>query len=336
VPGKAHVTIQDIARKAGVGVGTVSRVLNDAPNVNPQTRQLVQAIMAEVGYRPRTAAQTLRTHKTHEIGFITDEIASTPFAVDVIRGAQDAAWAHGKILILINTNRNPDVLHAALETMLERQVEGIIYAAMFHQPVQLPITVCELPAVLVDCYVEDRTLPSVVPDEVTAGRLATATLIERGHRRIGFINNNEATPAAVGRLAGYRQALAEAGIPFDPLLLCPEASDPDGGYRSVQRLRQQPDPPTAIFCFNDRMAMGAYAALRDLKLAIPHDVAVLGFDNQEIIAANLRPGLTTMQLPHYAMGQWAIQYLVGEASEAENSHPPQVQLACPLVLRESV
>lgn len=332
---KRDVTIQDIARQANVGVGTVSRVLNHSPNVNPETQQRVQQLIADLGYRPNTAAVALRTRRTREIGFITDEIASTPFAVDVIRGAQDAAWEHNKLLVLINTNRNPQALLSAIETMLERQVEGVIYAAMYHQQVKLPATIHEVPTVLVDCFHEDQSLPSVVPDEVQGGRVATEALLKQGHRRIGFISNVDPIPAMFGRLEGHRQALAANDVDFEPDLITNVVTDAAQGYDGAMRLLLRPNRPTALFCFNDRVAMGAYDALRDLGLAVPRDVAVIGFDNQELIAAHLRPPLTTMQLPHYAMGRWAVSYLV-EHTEGPSVDAPQLKLECPLVWRASV
>jgi LacI family transcriptional regulator len=332
---KRSSTIQDVARRAGVGVGTVSRVLNDHPNVTQATREQVLRVIADLGYRPKSAAVTLRTRQTREIGLITDEIATTPFAFDLIRGAQDEAWAHQSILVLINTSGNLDLLNAALDQMYDRQVRGVLYAAMFHQPVNLPERFRELPAVLVDCYSEDRSLPSVVPNEIQGGQDAVATLLQHGHRRIGFINYTTDQPAVVGRLEGYRRALAAAGVAYDPTLVRQADIAPDAVYRTTIQLMQQPDRPTALFCFNDRTAMWAYDALRDLALRVPEEVAVIGFDNQELLAANLRPPLTTMQLPHYEMGRWAVHHLI-----AGNPQPsptaPQVQLDCPLVWRASV
>ncbi|MEZ4735857.1 MAG: LacI family DNA-binding transcriptional regulator [Caldilineaceae bacterium] len=332
---KLNATIHDIARQAGVGVGTVSRVLNDSPNVSPDTRAHVLQIIAEQGYRPKSAAKVLRTSRTHVIGFVTDEIATTPFAFDVVRGAQDAAWAQGKLLLLINTNHNPDLLETAIETMLERQVEGILYAAMSHQPVTLPQNVYEVPTVLVDCFSTDGRLPSVVPDEVQAGYAATTHLLAKGHRRIGLINLTVEIPAQVGRQQGYRQALIEHGIGYDETLVAYRYGEAEAGYDGALTLMQLPDPPTALFCFNDRMAMGAYDALRKLGKRIPQEVAVMGFDNQAVIAANLHPGLSTMQLPHYAMGQWAVNYLLDHGGKPSLT-PVQTKLPCPFIQRASI
>jgi LacI family transcriptional regulator len=334
-----NITIHEIARRAGVGVGTVSRVLNDSPNVSEATRRQVRQVISELHYRPKAAAQTLRTRRSSALGFITDEIASTPYAVDTIRGAQDAAWQHDKILLLVNTNNNEHLLEAAIASMLDRQVEGLIFATWFHRPASLPRNIYQLPAVLVDCFVADRSLPSVVPDEEEGGYTATELLLQQGHRRIGLINTCEDQPARYGRQAGYARALAAWGLTVDPQLIIYAGADAEHGYAGVQALMQLPHPPTAIFCFNDRCAMGAYDALRELGLRVPHDIAIVGYDNQEILAAHLRPGLTTLQLPHYAMGVWAVNYLLDETlSLPPSGHtpaPPQVKLPCPLVLRES-
>ncbi len=338
-----NITIHEIARRAGVGVGTVSRVLNDSPNVSETTRAAVRKVMDELHYRPKMAAKTLRTRRSGAIAFVTDRIASTPYAGDVIRGAQDAAWQHDMILVTVNTDDDQALLQAAIDAMLDRQVNGLIFATFFHHAVTVPRTIYRLPAVLVDCFVEDRSLPSVVPDEVQGGRDGTEALLRQGHRRIGFINNDEHYPARFGREQGYAEALAAWNISFDPQLITYQGSSPAAGYAGAKALMALPDPPTAIFCFNDRAAMGAYDALRKLNLRVPDDVAIVGFDNQEIIAANLHPGLTTMQLPHYEMGAWAVNYLLETASPATQTAangaaiapPPQAKLACPLVVRES-
>lgn len=333
------VTIQEIARQAGVGVGTVSRVLNDSPNVSEATRLAVREVMAKLNYRPKAAAKTLRTRRSGSLAFITDEVASTPFAVDTIRGAQDAAWQHGMILLTVNTNNNEKLLEAAINSMLDRQVDGLLFATWYHRPVTLPANVHQLPTVLIDCFVEDRSLPSVVPDEERGGYEATVLLLHQGYSRIGLINNDRPQPAHIGREIGYRRALADWNVPFQPHLVTYQDGEAQGGYRGVHLLFSQPQPPTALFCFNDRTAMGAYDALRELNLRVPHDVAVVSYDNQELLAANLRPGLTTLQLPHYAMGAWAVNYLLAEYLSSLPSGlvlpPPQVKLHCPVVLRES-
>lgn len=218
--------------------------------------------------------------------------------------------------------------------MLERQVEGIIYAAMYHHEVSLPANIYEGSAVLLDCFCADRSLPSVVPDEIQGGRTATEVLLNKGHRRIGFINDLNPIPAAVGRLEGYKQALKAYDIPFDESLVRLHGYQAKGGYLGAMELMQLGEPPTAIFCFSDFVAIGVYDALRTLGVSIPGDVAVMGFDNHELIAAQLSPPLSTIQLPHYEMGKWAIEFLLEHTGE---SLPPvQHTIGCPYIERQSV
>jgi LacI family transcriptional regulator len=337
---KRRPTMQDVARMAGVSQTTVSFVINETPDggISEDTRDRVWQAVETLGYRPNAVARELRRSRSHTIGFLTDAIATTPYAGQIIAGAQDAAWALGKILMIVNTGLNAPLREAGLELMLERQVEGVIYASMYHRAVEPLPDLRDTPALLLDCYVEDRSLPSVVPDEVGGGRDATDVLLHAGHRRIGFINlcPPHMLPAATGRLSGYQAALAAHGIPFDPQLVCSGDSTAESGYQCTRELMELPDPPTALFCGVDRMAMGAYDALRDLGLRIPDDVAVVGFDNQEVIAAHLRPPLSTMQLPHYEMGQWAVQFLIEQMAYHHVLPPIQHTMPCPYVERASV
>jgi LacI family transcriptional regulator len=335
---KRNITSTDVARHAGVSQTTVSFVLNNehTPNIPEETRQRVLDAVAKLGYRPNVLAQSLRMKRSGIFGFVTDEIAITPHAGKIFEGAQDVAWENGKILILVNTKANRVFENTAIDMLLGRQVEGIIYATMFHHPVNLSAALRDTPTVLLDCFVEDRQLPSVVPDEFKGGFTATKYLLDHNHRQIGFMNNIDDIPATTGRLEGYKAALEAYRVPFKPELVYRDESIQEGGYRGAMHLLSLEDRPTALFCFNDRMAMGAYDAIRKLDLRIPEDVAVMGFDNQDIIAAHLYPSLSTMELPHYQMGSWAAQHLVKLLSESENGNPVQHKIECRLVERESV
>lgn len=334
---KHTITMKDVARLAGVSQSTVSFVINNAetPNIPEETRQRVLAAIAELEYRPNAMAQGLRMKRSGIFGFVTDVIAITPYAGKIIEGAQDVAWENGKILMLVNTKANPEIENTAIDSLLTRRVEGIIYATMYHHPVILPAALRDIPIVLLNCFVEDHQLPSVVPDEFNGGFTATKHLLKKGYRRIGHIIDCHETPASIGRFEGYKAALAEFGMSFDPSLVCSDFNTQQGAYRCTKHLLQMANPPDAIFCFTDRMAMGAYDAIRKLNLRIPQDVAVVGFDNQELIAADLYPSLTTMELPHYQMGVWAVQKLVKILSGAEQGTPEQYKIECPLIERAS-
>jgi len=333
-------TIKEVAQRAGVSIRTVSRVLNEHPHVANETRERVLRVIEELDFRPNAAARYMRTGQSQLIGFLTDEVAQNVFSYDLIIGAQQAAWEHEKLLFLLNTGNDPQVEIRAINMMRDHQVEGMIYATMYHREIGHSQFPEDIPIVLVNCYADDRSLPCIVPDEVGGGRLATETLLKKGHRRIGFVNVAAQEPAPLGRLEGYRQALAHYGIPFDEALVR-YIEEPFEGlatstYDCVLSLLQMNDPPTGIFCFNDLMALGAYDAIRKSNLRIPEDVAVVGFDNVEMLAAQIHPPLTTIELPMFEMGQLAVRMLLEEGAIAQDGQSVQHIIECPLIIRRSV
>lgn len=337
---RRHVTMKDVAEHAGVSQTTVSFVMNrtEAFTIPEVTRERVWRAVRELGYRPNAAAKMLRTNRTHSVGFVTDVLASSPFAGEIIRGAQEGAWAHGQLLTIINTGGDSALEEAAVEELLERRVEGIVYASMSHHVVSPPGNLSEGPAVLLNCFEEERTLPSVTPEEVGGGRLATEALLVRGHRRVGFINidRERARPAAEGRIEGYQEALALHGIPVENLLVRSGNANADDGYRYARELLELSEPPTALFCATDRMAMGAYDAARDLGLSIPEDVSIVGFDDQELISEYLRPALSTVALPFFEMGVWATRYLFDHRADFDEQAPVQHKVSCRFIKRASI
>ncbi len=336
---QAKTTIRDVAERAGVSVTTVSHVLNDVPGkrVSTTTRERIHQAAQDLLYRPNRLAQGLRMQRTHTIGFLSDNIATTPYAGRIILGAQDAAAEVGSLLVLLSSGGDAELEDRELEALVDRQVDGVIYAAMFHHMVQPPPRLALYNAVLLDARTEAGEFSSVVPDEVGGARSAVEELLAHGHRRIGFVNNYEDYPAPKGRLIGYRQALEVYGVPFDPSLVRTTTPNvAEGAYEVTLSMLGDEDRPTAIFCFNDRMAMGAYQAANQLGLAIPGDVSIVGFDDQELIAPNLRPGLTTMRLPHYEMGQWAVKTLLDQINSTGSNQVVHALLPCPLVRRASV
>lgn len=337
---KKRPSMYDVAELASVSQTTVSLVINrSGAGISDETQERVWAAVDELGYRPNIIARGLASSRTYTIGVISDQIITTPLAVQMIQGAQDCAWENGYILLTVNTDGNPDMRDATFNAMHDRQVDGIIYASMYHREVRTHEILHEFPSVLLDCFVADHSLPSVVPDEVMGGQVATEYLLKKGHRRIGMINFVDPIPAKLGRLEGYRQALSNYGVSFDErLVLESDNARSEGGYSAAKNILQRENPPTALFCFNDRMAMGAYGAIQKLGLSIPDDVAVVGFDNQQLIAAELYPGLTTIALPHYEMGQWAVQHLlelINHPEKQKGAQPPQQMFECPIIVRES-
>jgi LacI family transcriptional regulator len=336
-----HPTIKDVAALASVSPTTVSMVLNAVAGarVAEDTRRRVVDAAETLGYEAHPLARGLRTQRSQTIGFITDLVASTPYAGQMIQGAQDAAWRVGKVLLLVNTGRNEALERRAVRTMLRHQVNGIIVANMFHGITKVPSLKPARPLFLLNGIPAGGVVPFVVPDEIAGGAAATTELLEAGHRRIAYVAEWRDIPAVELRLRGYREALDRYEAQFDPVLvLREEEPGAAGGYRGVSRLLDLPEPPTAVFCFNDSMAMGAYRAAAERGLRIPNDLSVIGFDDHPLIASSLAPGLTTVGLPHYEMGEWAAETLLelAEGATATTGRPLQMLMPCPLVRRDSV
>jgi LacI family transcriptional regulator len=339
-PRKKRPSMYDVARLAGVSQTTVSLVISRSDaGISEETQDRVWAAVDQLKYRPNVLARGLASSKTYTLGVVSDQIITTPLAVQMIQGAQDCAWENGYILLTINTDGKPEMRDAALKAMEDRHVDGIVYATMYHREVKAHKIFSDILTVLLDCFLSDHSLPSVVPNEVAGGRLATEYLLNKGHRRIGMLNFADPIPAKFGRLEGYRQALLNFDVPYDESLVYEsDNARSEGGYTTARAILQQNNPPTALFCFNDRMAMGAYRAIFELGLSIPDDIAVIGFDNQQLIAAELFPGLTTIALPHYEMGQWAVHHLLDliQHQDKQKDEPqPQKLFDCPIIVRES-
>lgn len=328
------VRMDDIARRVGVSRTTVSFVLNDRPNVSisTDTRRRIREVAEEMGYRPHAGARALAAQRSGLIGMVT-EIVTSPFGPEIIKGAQDAAWRSGKFLLIAASEGDPELERAAIERLLEQRVEGLIFASSTHVEMTLPSSLDGVPTVLVHATDRNARVPSIVPDEEGGGEVATRLLLEAGHRRIGLVNLERGTLAARGRLDGYVRALAPHGIDHDPEIVVHTGGTADDGYAAAALLLGLPNPPTALFCATDRMAMGAYEAIKERGLRIPGDVAVVGFDDQELIAGFLRPTLTTVALPFVSMGSRAVALLA--ALIAGEDVPSRTVVPCPLVLRAS-
>lgn len=333
IPERAHpVTLRDVAEAAGVSTATVSLVVNKKKDarIAEETRQRVKDAIRSLGYRPNAMAKTLVSGTSRFIGLVADGVATTPFAGQIIHGAQDEAWKHGYALLIANTEGNGELEQDAITMMLEYKVRGILYSTWFHRQTEIPASLREADFVLVNCFSNEPGTRSVVPDEVQGGRSATEVLLRHGHRRIAFINATIPAPAKDGRLLGYREALEDAGIPFDPELVMEAYPDQEGGYGATGELLKR--GATAVYCYNDRMAMGLYDGLREHGLSIPDDIAVVGFDNQEVIAAHLRPPLSTVSLPHYELGAAGVRMLL----ELDGATEGISKVHCPTVERTSV
>ncbi|WP_345541108.1 substrate-binding domain-containing protein, partial [Phytohabitans rumicis] len=255
------------------------------------------------------------TRKTATIAFVSDIVATTRFASGLIRGALDAARERDHVLLIAETQGDPAFEQHAIDAMLDRQVDGVIYAAMATRRLTVPPALLAGPVVLLNAT-SPNGLPCVLPDDERAGWTAVTVLLESGHRdRIAVIGRNrlkendpEVSMAATARLAGIRGALADVGAAVHREVSCPDWL-PEHGYAAMRTLLRKPERPTAVVCMNDRLAFGAYQAIAEVGLSVPRDVSVVSFDDDPI-AAWLHPGLSTVALPHELMGRRAVDLLL--------------------------
>lgn len=316
-----RVTLADVAKAAGVSRPTASLVLSGRGRelrISQDVEQRVLRTAEELQYRPNIVSRGLRTGTTRTIGFVSDTVATSRLAGDMIKGALEAARERGFMLFIGETEGDAELERLLLQAMHDRQVDGLILASMFTRTIKVPPSITASPAVLLNALPSQPThLPSVLPDEVEAGRRAARVLLDAGHRDdIYLIGAGPAlrdvppeSVAAVERLIGIRAAFAEAGAEVAGARPCPDWQQ-DLGLAATRDLLESARP-RALICFNDRIAMGAYQALDDAGLDVPGDVSVVSFDDHPI-ASWIRPKLTTVALPHYELGRKAVDVLFTE------------------------
>jgi LacI family transcriptional regulator len=332
-----RVTMTDVAQHAGCSQSTVSVVLNGTPGIkiSKETRTRVAEAVSALGYRHQKSLPRRGTG-IRQIAMIYDLIATSPEPIVSIDGAREEAWKTGHVLASFQTSNDADMEPRTIDIVLRNRVDAIIYATVMTRQVEVPAALYNvgIPVVLLNCFSADRHFPAVIPGEVAGGHMATNAMIEAGHRRIAHITGEMWMDAARDRLKGYREALATADIPYDPELVVEGNWLPSAGYEATRALMSLSNPPTAIFCSNDRMAVGCYEALKELGLRIPDDVSVIGYDDDEV-ARHLSPQLTTLVLPHRSMGRWAVEKALAY-SDGRREKYHVVKFECPLIERDSI
>jgi len=333
-----RVSIKDIARAAGVSHSTVSRALSDSPLVNAETKARIQRLAREMGYTPDAWARSLVMGRTKTVGVVVTTIAD-PFIAEVMQGIESAAYEHGYTVILATSNSEPAREMAAVEMLRSKRVDGVIVtASRVGSLYQDHLERIGVPVVLINNHSEQsgRYTFSVTVDNQHGGHLATHHLLALSHRRIAYVNGPAGHSSSEGRLAGYLQALAEADIVPDPSLIVPGNGRAEAGQQALAVLMALPHPPTAVFCYNDMTAIGLLQAARASGLAIPRDLAVVGFDDIPF-AACACPPLTTIAQPQFEMGQQAMQMLLTLMAAPDPTAAPvaDVIVQGQLVVRES-
>ncbi|WP_404329565.1 catabolite control protein A [Mesobacillus maritimus] len=304
-----NITIYDVAREANVSMATVSRVVNGNPNVKPITRKKVMEVIDRLGYRPNAVARGLASKKTTTVGVIIPDISSTFFA-ELARGIEDIATMYKYNIILSSSDQNKDKELHLLNTMLGKQVDGIVFmggnitAEHVEEFKKSPV-----PIVLAGSIEESETVPSVNIDYEQGILDAVQLMVEKGHKRVAFVVGPLLEPInQVKKLSGYKKAIEQAGYDFDENLVVEGDYTYDSGIEAIEKLLEMEDKPTAIIVGSDEMALGVVHGAVDKGYSVPGDFEVISSDNTRL-ALMVRPQLTTIVQPLYDIGAVAMRLL---------------------------
>jgi LacI family transcriptional regulator len=332
-PKDEKLTMAAIAELAGVSKPTVSKVMNGQPGVSAATRKRVERVIAEREYVRNGAARALSAGRVGSVNLVMSEVDS-PYFVEIIRGVEETLERAELSMVLTTTHEEERRHRRWMARVIEHGTEGVILVL----PDEHAVYVEELhrhgiPFAVVDDRGESLPdVPSVGATNFAGGFAATEYLLSLGHRRIAVIGG-QPYKCTTARLAGYRAALQEAGVPVEPLLMQPGSFQAKAGYASANALLDVPEPPTAIFAGNDLQAMGVYRALYERGLRVPDDMSVVGFDDVPLVAL-LTPALTTVRQPVREMGALATRMLLRIVA-GETLESARVELTTSLMVRES-
>lgn len=329
-----RVTSREVARRAAVSVATVSRVLNNLPNVSPQVRDQVLRAARELNYQPSRAAQRLRAHRSQVIGLIISDIQN-PFFTSVVRGIEDYLQKHGYSLVLCNSDEDAEKELVYINVMRAEGVAGVILTPSFQSKPNIQNLLDHgIPVVTVDRLLRDFEVDSVVSANFEPSFQAVSYLVRHGHRRIGMVCLPASGVPGVERRQGYQAALEAGGIAVVPDLVAVGDAKEAGGYACTRDLLLQDNAPTALFVANNLMTLGALRAIKDLGLRVPQDVSLIGFDDMPWFPL-LNSPLTCIAQPTYELGKGAAELLLARI-KTPTAPIKHIQLTPRLILRKSV
>jgi LacI family transcriptional regulator len=335
----ALVTLREVAKRSGVSIKTVSRIVNNDAGVNAKTRAEVQSLLKSVNYVPNQAARLMRGGTSSVYGLMTDSVTTTPYSVDIVRGAQAALIEKHQTLLIVSTDGDAAREAELWETFRSHRVAGVIYAAMFHKAHDVGTPNFNQSIILANCFAPLGDRPSIIPDDEQGGYTQAKHLLKLGHRHIGIVTLNADIVATKLRRGGMQRAFAEAGVTYNADLELRGMVGEVGreelvAFEAARALLRHKQRPSAIICGNDQVAMQVYSAAADLGLNIPQDLSVIGFDDLKLISETLRPQLTTVALPYFEIGQKAVELSISAREQGEN-FAPRILIPCPLVERHS-
>lgn len=329
-------TMRDVARLAGVSISTVSAVVNNKGIVSAELTARVEKAVKAMGFSPNEGARGLRSGRTHIIGLVVPDI-SNPFFVEILRGVEDEAIKNGYEVMVCNSNDQTALQTRHLNALHAQRVDGILLAPTDSYAAREVLTRDGAPIVFVDCVPMKANVNCVVTDNYQASYGAIRYLIGLGHRKIAVISGRPVHSTSIDRVEGCRKAMQETNLAFREESLHQGDSHIDSGYRLGLNLLQSPEPPTAIFTLNNRMALGILRALRELRIPCPEHVSLMSFDDSDW-AEVFSPSLTAIQQPTYEIGKRAVGLLlqsIQPGEEESEAEPRQIVLKSSLLIRGS-
>jgi LacI family transcriptional regulator len=324
-------TIYDVAEKAGVSIATVSKVINNTGRISDKTRKKVLGVMDEIKYYPSVVASALTGKRTQTIGLLVPNLAN-PFYAELARSMEDRADELGFSIVICSTDYKEEKEDKYVSLLIRKRVDGFIITSGFNNVSLIKELINQkIPVALIAYNISRESLSTVSVDDYTGGYQATAHLAELGHQRIAVIS--EKVQSSAERIRGYQNALKDYQLSFNETLLTETKATVNNGEKEAEKFLNLEEPPTAIFAFNDILAIGAMGAVRKKGLSIPEDISVIGFDDT-ILARHCYPPLTTMAQPLEEIGDQAVELLVAEI-EGKATKKQRILLQAELVVRQS-
>ncbi|EGQ7995036.1 LacI family DNA-binding transcriptional regulator [Vibrio vulnificus] len=329
-------TMKDIAKLAGVSTSTVSHVINKTRFVSEETALRVNHAAKELNYfAPSALARSLKVNRTNTIGMLVTT-STNPFFGEVVKGVERSCYQKGYNLILCNTEGDHERMKSSIMTLLQKRVDGLILMCSSLEGERLDVfeRYPDIPVVVMDWGPMLFSSDKIQDNSLRGGYLAANHLIQMGHKEIGCITGPLIKHQAQMRYEGYKRALNEHGLPFNPAWIVEADFECEGGYQAFKKIVAKGSLPSALFVCNDMMAMGVINAANELGVEIPHDLSIIGYDDIHI-AKFMTPSLTTIHQPKYRLGQAAVETLLKKINK-ETAEVQVVQLEPTLIERNSV
>jgi len=329
------ITIKDIAREAGVSHSTVSRALSGSHLITDETAERIRRVASKLGYLPSAAARTLKTNRSQALGVILRNV-DDPFFGEILQGIEDVAQASGYSLFIAASQRNPEREQGIVQAMAERQVDGVIICSTTFSGEQSGrLARLGVPIVVVNNQSAEEYRYSIYHDDVDGSRQVTHHLIELGHGKIAFLGNSIAGRTTLDRLTGFQSAMNASGltVPTEYIYEVP-GGGPDEGFTAAGYFLGLADPPTALVCYNDMLAIGMMSGLQKVGIRVPDEFSITGFDNI-IFSAYTTPPLTTFDQPKRTIGEQAARLVLGLLDDNEAPGPKIQTLRGRLLMRGS-